>query len=476
LDLLDRDKGKVVRHISLTSLAHDCLFYQDRRGVLWIYFDSGSGLAAFDQNTDTITRYSFYDAASGRPLISGVTSMLEDEDGVLWLSTNSAGLLRLDVDRQRVIAYHNNPGNPDSLGDNHLTTLCEDAEGNIWVGLHQTAPTVFSRRHRPFETLRSQSTASDRFVGRLVTTFYQDSPGTLWLGLTGAFDRIDLKSAAHKSSPSIGPPIKKDVLSIVRDRTGVLWVGTAGDGLGRFEKGTGRFRLYQHDPDDPRSLSNNIVSRLLVDHTGALWATTWDGLDRFDPESDSFQVYRPEGQGKSATVYGSIMEGTDGILWVSGLSGLHRFDPVTGKFTIFQHDPDNPQSISSNRVVSTYIDRSGALWVASKNGLNRFDTARNRFYTYYERDGLAGNSIECMLEDETGNLWMSSNKGITKFDAARKTFTNYSTADGLPGEDLTGWGTCLKSSSGEMFFGGFSGATTFRPEEIAAESYAPPWF
>src|SRR5260370_18911829 len=70
---------------------------------------------------------------------------------------------------------------------------------------------------------------------------------------------------------------------------------------------------------------------------------------------------------------------------------------------------------------------------------------------------------------------MSTNKGISRLDPAKRTFTNYSSADGLPGEDLTGWCTCFQSPSGEMFFGGFSGATAFHPDKVVAGSYITPF-
>jgi len=58
---------------------------------------------------------------------------------------------------------------------------------------------------------------------------------------------------------------------------------------------------------------------------------------------------------------------------------------------------------------------------------------------------------------------------------------SYSIADGLLGPDLTGWGACSKSQSGELFFGGFSGGVSFYPDAVTAHprvssvnSYAPP--
>ena len=69
---------------------------------------------------------------------------------------------------------------------------------------------------------------------------------------------------------------------------------------------------------------------------------------------------------------------------------------------------------------------------------------------------------------------MSTNNGVARFDPQKKVFKPYSTADGLPGPDLTGWGACFKSVAGEMFFGGFSGATAFFPEMVSDSAYAPP--
>jgi signal transduction histidine kinase/ligand-binding sensor domain-containing protein len=473
LDLFDRSRGKIFLHITLHVSAQEISFYEDRFGVFWILYSSGDGVMVLDRGTKRLTRYSLYDQKTGRAIKGGVYAMLEDEDGALWLATSTAGLLRFERKQRRFVSYRNYPGSTESLADDHLTNLFEDRERNIWVGLHQTAPDFFSKRSLPFEMFRHQPGNAASLGGRLVTAIYEAPRGIIWIGSTGAFDRIDRKSGTDVSSATIGTGITMDTLAILRDRAGVLWVGTAGQGVGRLDKGSMRFRTYQHDPKDPSSLSNNVVNGLLVDHTGTLWVTTWDGLDRFNPDRDSFTVYRPAGQSIPA-VYRNIMEDPQGILWISGNSGLQRFNPATGQFTIFKHDPDDPWSLSNNRVISTHFDRSGMIWVATKNGLDEFDGRTGHFQSYYEWDGLAGNAIDCILEDGEGNLWMSTNKGISRLDPVTKTFTNYSSADGLPGEDLTGWCACFKSPSGEMFFGGFSGATAFYPDKVRGGSYIPP--
>ena len=114
------------------------------------------------------------------------------------------------------------------------------------------------------------------------------------------------------------------------------------------------------------------------------------------------------------------------------------------------------------------------MWLGTQDGLDRFDRSTGTFKTYYERDGLSGNVVSCILEDGHGNVWMSTNNGISKLDPLRQMFERYSTADGLPGADLTGFGSCYKSPGGEMFFGGFSGGVAFYPDKIADNPYVPP--
>jgi signal transduction histidine kinase len=225
--------------------------------------------------------------------------------------------------------------------------------------------------------------------------------------------------------------------------------------------------------DDPSSLSGNIVTRLLIDHAHTMWVATTDGLNRFDPGAGHFDVYKAKGQDRSP-FYLDLAEDPQGRLWLGSLeSGLQRFDSATGEFKIYKHDSDDVGSLSNNRVNSVHIDRSGAMWIGTQNGLDKFDPTTETFTTFYERDGLGGNVVGCVLEDGHGKLWMSTNKGISRFDPAKGTFQNYSDSDGLPGADLTGWGACHKSPSGEMLFGGFSGATAFFPDEIADSAASP---
>ena len=129
--------------------------------------------------------------------------------------------------------------------------------------------------------------------------------------------------------------------------------------------------------------------------------------------------------------------------------------------------------MSDNRV-NSFFYHTGGKWVGTQNGLDKSEPQTGTFTIYGERDGMAGTVVSCILEDGRGRLWMSTNEGVSSFDPLPKRFNNYTSADGLPGADLTGWGACFKRADGEMFFGGFSGATAFYPDKVTDNLYVPP--
>jgi len=473
LDALDRDTGKVTLHVPLRE-HREMLFYEDRSGVFWIVHVTGGGLEVFDRKTNTLTHYSFLEGHVSDALPTGVMAMLEDREGTLWFATLGNGLLKFDREGQKFIRYRHDPTNPDSLGEDDVAALFQDREGNIWAGLHMMAPTRFATRPPLFEKFKNEPGNPNSMRGTMVNSIYEDRQGFLWIGSTDALNHVDRNTGQYTFYWPAGPGVRPRPTSIIEDRPGFLWIGTGGLGLTRYDPKTGTFKKFRHSPTDPFSLSSDHVAQLLIDDAGRLWAATFDGLDRFDPATSHFTVYKLDPQIPALDL--GVKEDPQGTLWIgTHSSGLQRFDPAIERFTAsYKHDANDPTSLSNNRVNSVHFDHSETMWVGTQDGLDRFDTKTGRFKTYYEEDGLSGNVVSCILEDERGNLWMSTNNGLSVFDPSKQTFKNYSAADGLPGADLTGWGACFKSPSGEMFFGGFDGGVAFYPDKVVDSSYVPP--
>jgi len=486
LEEFDRAQSKVLLRVPLTGLTElgergamsNLSFYEDHLGVFWITYTSAghgpaSGVAVLDRATNKLTHYSIYDQKSRRELSGGVMAAVEDQNKTLWLATKSEGLLRFDREDGVFIRYRNHPADPLSLAEDRVISLCADREGNVWAGLHATGPDFFRSASRSFMPLLPRPSNPNSFGETFVNAIYEDHQGILWIGTTGALIRIDRKSGQYTSYLPPGPGLDNDIVAITEDRSGVLWVGSMGAGLGRFDRRTGRFKTYRHHASDPSSLSDDAVSRVFVDHSGTMWVVTWNGVDRFDPITERFVVYKSDKESQTEQYY-NVTQDQAGNLWIGSILGLTRFDPNSGRFTLYSRKPGDAGSLSDNLITNVYADHLGTVWVATQNGLNKLDGENGTFTKYYAADGLPINNLSCILEDGSGKLWISTSRGLSRFDPLRKTFKNYSTADGLPGEDLTGWDACFKSSSGEMFFGGFSGGIAFHPDKVEDRPYIPP--
>src|ERR1700730_14570943 len=390
--------------------------------------------------------------------------MLESRDGTMWLSS-SDGLLKLDRENKQIVSYRNHPSDNESLESNHVISIYQDKEGNIWACFQEIQPNVFTERPQAFENFTYQRGS---LVNALVTSIYEDHNGILWIGSMGGLNRIDRRTG--ENTVPAGSGVGNEILSILEDHSGVLFSGTYHQGLQRLDPETGKTSPYVRRLE-PSNLARNPIMRLIFDHEGTLWAATYGGISRLDRATGNFITYTPEKQ--NTIQYQEIKEDSKGILWLGAQSGLHRFDPRTEQFTIYEHDPNDRRSLSDNRVNSVHFDRSGNMWVGTQNGFDKFEPVTGTFKAYYEQDGLAGDVVSCILEDKRGLLWMGTNNGLSSFDPQLQRFQNFSAADGLPGPDLTGWGACYESPSGEMFFGGFSGATAFYPSRIMNSSFVP---
>jgi ligand-binding sensor domain-containing protein/signal transduction histidine kinase len=467
LDAFDRETGKVIRHIPLVRPMNASTFHEDRFGVFWIARTSPiCPLASLDRKSGEMTCYSVDEGGHTTTGLAGVFSMLESPDGTMWFATEGEGLLKFDRAHDRLIRYKNHPEDNESLSSDSVLSLVEDKEGTIWCAMHQTAPSFFSERPPGFESFTHQR---GNLAGSLVTSIFEDRNKILWIGSTGALNRIDRVNRRNTVPKGVG--VEGEILSIVEDPSGTLVAGTFRQGLLKLDPDTGYATPYSYRRGALPNLDTSPIMRLLFDHRGTLWVARWGSLNRFDPATGKVDTYKSDPQ--NPVDYSDILEDPEGALWLGGESGLQHFDPKTGHFSVYKHDPDDAHTVSDNRVTSVYLDRSGGLWLGTQNGVDKFDPTSGTFQTYYVQDGLAGNVVSCILEDENGSLWMGTNNGLSSFDPQTKKFKNYSAADGLPGPDLTGWSSCFRSSRGEMFFGGFSGATAFYPSRIRDSSFVP---
>ena len=449
------------------SLSSDLVLsiYEDSKGMLWV--GTSEGLNRLDQNTGQFTRYRHHPGRSHSLSSDIVFSIYEDREGTLWVGTLD-GLNILSSDTGWFTHYRNVPNDPYSLSSNFVVSLYEDQAGTLWVGTVGGGVNKADSFSARFAQYQNDPNDDNSLNNNFVQAILEDRDGALWIGtLGGGLNRLDRATRQWDHYVNlVGDPSSLSsnlVQSVYQDAQGVLWVGTDGNGLNRFDPQTERVVYYHHDPSDPGSLSGDDVGWILEDAHGVLWLGTNAGLERFDREEERFTLYL-------SYPVSHIYQDSEGALWLSTNIGLHKYDR---RFTYYQHDPQDPSTLSDNRVIVVMEDHSGVLWVGTAGGLNRFDRASQTFVRYTEEDGLPHNAILGILEDQQGNLWLSTENGLSRFDPQTQVFTNYDIRDGLQGS-LFVQRSFYKSDDGEMFFGGVNGFNAFYPEDIEDNPHPPP--
>ena len=135
----------------------------------------------------------------------------------------------------------------------------------------------------------------------------------------------------------------------MQDRQGFLWFATEG-GLNQYDGY--QFTVYQHDTDNPGSLSANLIFTFFEDRDGILWIGTSAGLDRLIRSSGIFSHY-PKDLTGSDSLNGipvtAINQDQSGTLWVgTNGSGLNALDLTTNRITEYRHHPEDPRSLSND--------------------------------------------------------------------------------------------------------------------------------
>ncbi|MBF0118912.1 MAG: response regulator [Desulfobacterales bacterium] len=265
----------------------------------------------------------------------------------------------------------------------------------------------------------------------------------MWFGTRGGLNKYDgYDFTTYKYDPNNKKSLSNNyVWSILKDRSEKLWFVTYGGGLNRYDPETDSFIRYQHDKNNSKSLSSDVLWTAYEDRSGVIWVGTEKGLDRFDKTTETFTHFQNvpnNSDSLSHNTVSQICEDEFGDLWVGTYGGgLNKFDRVSGKFVRYQSDMKNPNSLSNDNIWVIRKDRKGILWIGTEGGLNKFDP-KNKIFVRYQHDdknlnSLSHDTVLSIHEDNREILWIgTSGGGLNQFDSQRNRFIRYQQEIGNP--------------------------------------------
>ena len=392
-----------------------------------------------------------------RSAIAGLA--LETGNGDVILPTSGDGLHI--IDRQGV---EKRPGDQNALGGGSINCLCEDREGNLWVGAGNGGLKVI----RPRAVTMVEP--PDHWMNQPVVTVTQTSQGGLFIGAEGA-SVYHFENGLFASLSRIQSNRHLAIRALYEDDRNTLWIGTRGAGLWRESQG-------DFQPVEPAGDFSAPINSIFESRSNALWFGTEEGPVQFkngqwDFLARRFSLVHPDTR--------CFAEGPDGAIWFGMQGGgIGRFRD--GKLAQFGQG----SGLAGDYVWSLLAEPDGTLWIGTYgSGLCRFKAGK--FATVSTKNGLPSDVICSLIDDHDGNFWISSYAGVFRVnqaaldrcaDSGAKLFEclTFGLGEGLLTLELAGGiqPAACRTPDGKLWYPSSKGLAVVDPGAIRNNVLAPP--
>jgi ligand-binding sensor domain-containing protein/serine phosphatase RsbU (regulator of sigma subunit) len=437
LNRFDGYNFKVFKHEpgDTTSLPSNELnmVYVDREGILWV--GSLAGLSRWDRDSGRFQNFEPIPSNTGVAQQS-VLWISEDSQKRLWVGTRWNGLFLFDRQARTFEQMKVNINNSISTTANAITDVLESASGKIYIGTWHHGLLEYDEIEDIFKLTRLDPGLNRQFVQNLITAFHQDKEGIIWMGtLEKGLFRYDPETKNLDAIPLINQDKVKTlwIRDFYEDGEGFLWIATT-NGLYRYHLRSKESIQYKYDPKNQLSIAENRIWSIFHDKYDMLWiGTQGGGLSKYNKEKIPFEHFSilKQTTGEAGTLAAqslSIPANEKNKMWIGTNDGLVYFDRTKNDYDLIDNIPSLNMSLKDNQIDAMHMDESGRLWMGvNRNGLLMYNTITQKFYNYDpyrpEINSGAGKRIFHIEPDDYGKLWIGTRGGLYRFDPNTSTWS-----------------------------------------------------
>lgn len=383
----------------------------DKDNYLWVA-TYGGGLSRFNMLSGESTNLSVRGEREENAGQYNLWKLFKDKGDNLWIGSSGEGIYMYNRLRETFPQHKLTGSSEEVLG---ITAVLEDRKGIVWLGT--TSGSLFY--YMDFSNAPILFKDSGVFMNSSISSLYEDRAGQIWIGTSEGLFQLsaDRKTLLHyKPGNAIDELDNKAILSIIEDYRGDLWLGMWGAGINiitseELKKKSPfhtKVKKFTNNPQDSSSLSHYIVWSFMEDSQNNMWVCTGNVLNRFNQEKRSFVRFNNI---KTVT---SILEDDEGILWASSLSrGLYKLDKNAKVISRISNEQGAQKVVFENLLQ----DNSGNLWLTSRDKLYKYNPRTNKLNLFTSKYGLQDDNflINSFANLKSGELIFGGMKGFNIF-------------------------------------------------------------
>lgn len=297
-----------------------------------------------------------------------------------------------------------------------------------------------------------------------ITQTLQDSLGNLWIATGfGGITKYDGKTFTNYSE-STGL-LNNSVFKMILDHKGHFWLSTY-EGAVMFDGEN----FYNYTKKE--GLLDNIILRVYEDRKHNVWLTTEKGVSRIDPQR-KYITHFTQKNGLAYDFTSSILEDSNGDIWIGtlehGISILSIKQGANGEEFTFRNI-DSSYGLVDNTIASFMEDKNQTMWIGTNHGVSKYAINDNLIQNYGPENGFLDTEIRQIYESTNGTLYFCTANGLVGFNSSNaEVFSNMTVKDGLSDDSIL---SIFEDNIHNLWIGTENGLSKYHPNNFAFISFA----
>ncbi len=349
------------------------------------------------------------------------------------------------------------------MSDDIVYDISEDLNtGTLWVGTRSGLSIMGKDAPGRFVNYKSRGSSHYIFCDE-INTILRDKAGIMWLGSIGggvlAADTSQPMFASHSLDFADNDIPITSIRALFTDSERNIWMGIGTYGLACIEYTTGKLKSHSQIPEFAGMTVPTVFSVVQRQNSGDIWFGTYDGgifIYRKGRKVENLTAENCEFVGNSCV--SALYEDGHGNCWV-GTRGSLGVLLANGKSFLF-----GPMTFAEKtRLDWFYVrdiitDSENSVWIATSNyglihiqgDIHHPSTLKYDNYSFYNGK-LTTNNVLCLYKDKTGRLWVGTEGGgLYLYDRQNNCFEAKNQEYNIPGDMV---GSIEEDKNGNLWLG-----------------------